>query len=74
MFPCGVVCVNGVSVAFCMFYSATCRGGRRVCACARELECLQEWGRQGAVAAKASPSVSLPPLAPSALTEVVTRR
>lgn len=44
-----------------------------MCVCARA--CLWEtWGRQGALAAQASPSVSLLPLAPSALAEVVTRR
>ena len=43
---------------------------RAECVC-----CLQEErGRQGALAAQASPSVSLPPLAPSAFAEVVTRR
>lgn len=37
--------------------------------------CLkEEWGRRGVLAAQASPSVSPPPLAPSALAEVVTRR
>lgn len=41
-----------------------------VCACPRLQE---EWGQRGALAAQASPSVSLPPMAPSALTEVVTR-
>lgn len=42
-----------------------------VCVCV----CLQEErGQQGALATQASLTVSLPPLAPSALAEVVTRR
>lgn len=61
--------VNEISVAFCVFYLTTCSGGLNVCVCLQE-----ERDRQGALAAQASPSVSLPPLAPSALAEVVTRR
>ena len=61
--------VNGISVAFCVFYLTTCSGGLNVCVCLQE-----ERDRQGALAAQASPAVSLPPLAPSALAEVVTRR
>lgn len=74
-------CVNGISVAFCVFYLAACGGVRRVCGraccCVRVCACAclqEEWGRRGALAAQASPSVSLPPLAPSALAEIVTRR
>lgn len=55
----------------CMRWSAACV----LCICVRACACLQEeCGRRGALAAQASPSVSLPPLAPSALAEVVTRR
>lgn len=64
-------CLNVISIAFCLFYLTACGGGQHVCARQRLQE---ERGRQGALAAQASPSVSLPPLAPSATTEVVTRR
>ena len=80
MFPCGLR-VNGISVVFVCFIwlhaveGSVCARGACACVCVRARACLQEkWGPQGALAAQASPSVSLPPLAPSALAEVVTRR
>lgn len=63
-------CVNGISAAFRAFYLATRGGGQPVCVRVS----TGEVGPAGALAAQASPSVSLPPLAPSALAEVVTRR